>query len=117
MSLVEQTARYLAPKYIAAYMDVLDLYLKSIGREELIDRELSYGVMLEFGLSTRTMISLTELGFSRMTAVEISDKIAKDDLDTVSVRKWLAQYESLLESMDVPSLIIREVRTRLETLK
>jgi superfamily II DNA/RNA helicase len=113
MALVEQTARFLAPKYVAAYMDVLGFHLKAIGRSDLIGDDLDIGVMLEFGLSTRTLISLMELGLSRMSAVELYEKIAKDDLDQEGVRVWVAEYGPQLEALEVPTLIIREVRARI----
>ncbi len=113
MALVEQTARFLAPKYVAAYMDVLGFHLKAIGRSDLIGDDLDFGVMLEFGLSTRTLISLMELGLSRMSAVELYEKIAKDDLDQEGVRAWVAEHGPQLEALEVPTLIIREVRARI----
>ena len=48
MELVEQTARFRAPKYLSAYVDVLDLHLRNIGREDLIDQNIDIGVQLEF---------------------------------------------------------------------
>ena len=112
MALVEQTARFLAPKYVAAYMDVLAFHLKTIERSDLIGDDLDYEVMLEFGLSTRTLVSLMELGLSRMSAVELYEKIAKDDLDQKGVRAWVAEYGPQLEALEVPTLIIREIRAR-----
>lgn len=116
MALVEQTARFLAPKYVTAYIEVLEFYLKSIDRSDLIGDELNYGIMLEFGLSTKTLISLVELGLSRMSAVEIYEKIANDDLDQENVLIWLAEYGPRLEELGVPTLIIREVRERIKGL-
>lgn len=113
MALVEQTARFLAPKYIAAYMDVLGFHLQTIGRSDLDTNDLDYGVMLEFGLSTRTLISLMELGLSRMSAVELYEKIARDDLDQEGVKAWVAEYGPQLEALEVPTLIIREIRARI----
>lgn len=112
MALVEQTARFLAPKYISAYVDVLNFHLKNIGRSDLVSGDLEYGVMLEFGLSTKTLMSLTQIGLSRMSAVELYEKIARDDLDLAGVRAWLMEYGPRLESLEVPALIIREIRSR-----
>ena len=35
MELIEQTARFRAPKYLGAYLDILKLHLVAEGREEL----------------------------------------------------------------------------------
>ena len=58
MQLVEQIARFKAPKYLSAYMDVLHLHLREIAREDLIEDGLDIGTQLEFGVSSMTLISL-----------------------------------------------------------
>jgi len=113
MNLVEQIARFKAPKYLSAYMDVLHLHFRQIGREDLIDKELDIGTQLEFGVSTRTLISLMELGLSRMSAVALYEKIARDDLSQDECRIWVADRVDQLDGMDVPSVIIKELRERL----
>jgi hypothetical protein len=113
MALVEQIARFRAPKYLSAYMDVLHLHYVEIGREDLIDNGLDIGTQLEFGVSSRTLISLMELGLSRMTAVALYEKIARDDLDQTQALKWVADRADQLSTMDLPVIIKRELRERL----
>jgi superfamily II DNA/RNA helicase len=112
MELIEQTARFRAPKYISAYMDVLKLHLTEIGREDLISNEMDVGVALEFGVSTRTLVSLIELGLSRMTAVELHEKIALDNLDREQVKKWIEDHNDQFDGMDIPAIILSEVRRK-----
>jgi hypothetical protein len=69
MDLVEQIARFKAPKFFSAYMDVLHMHLREIGRDDLIEHDLDIGTQLEFGVSSRTLLSLMELRLSRMSAV------------------------------------------------
>jgi len=113
MALVEQVARFRAPKYISAYVDILHLYFTEIGRKDLIDEGLDIGTQLEFGVSSRTLISLMELGLSRMTAVALFEKIARDDLDQAGAIKWITDRNDELDSMDLPVIIVREIRERL----
>jgi len=113
MELVEQIARFKAPKYFAAYMDVLNLHLSQIGRSDLIDHDLDIGTQLEFGVSSRTLLSLLELGLSRMSAVALYEKIARDDLSKEGCLAWAAERESQLEGMDIPMIMLREVREKL----
>jgi superfamily II DNA/RNA helicase len=113
MELVEQTARFRAPKYIAAYMDVLSLHLDEIGRKELISEEMDFGLMLEFGLSTRTLISLMELGLSRMSAVSLYELIASDSLSQAECIDWVRDNFANLEGLDVPVTILSEVKEKL----
>ncbi|CAM3991888.1 Dead/deah box helicase [Bordetella tumbae] len=113
MELVEQIARFRAPKYLSAYMDVLHLHLREIGREDLIDDGLDIGTQLEFGVSSTTLLSLMELGLSRMSAVVLYEKIARDDLSREECVAWIAERVGQLQTMGVPAIIIREVRERL----
>lgn len=113
MELVEQTARFRAPKYLSAYMDVLHEHLRDLGREDLVDQELDIGTQLEFGISTRTLLSLMELGLSRMSAVTLYEKIARDDLSKEGCLAWVTEREKQLEVMDIPAIILREIRERL----
>ncbi len=110
MELVEQIARFRAPKYLSAYMDVLHFHLRQVGREDLIEDGLDIGTQLEFGVSSATLLSLMELGLSRMAAVALYEKIAHDDLSREECVTWIVERDSQLQSMDIPALIIREVR-------
>jgi superfamily II DNA/RNA helicase len=113
MELVEQIARFRAPKYFSAYIDVLSRHLREIGRDDLIEDGLDIGTQLEFGVSSRTLLSLMELGLSRMSAVTLYEKIARDDLSKDDCLAWVAERETQFESMDIPAIIIREIRERL----
>lgn len=112
MELVEQIARFKAPKYLSAYMDVLHLHLREIDREDLIDDGLDIGTQLEFGVSSTTLLSLMELGLSRMSSVALYEKIARDDLSKEECVAWVSERENHLQAMDIPAIIIREVRAR-----
>lgn len=116
MELVEQIARFRAPKYLSAYMDVLHLHLREIGREDLIDDSLDIGVQLEFGVSSTTLFSLMELGLSRMSSVALYERIARDDLSRAECVAWISERVSQFQAMDIPAIIIREVRERLALL-
>ncbi len=113
MELVEQNARFRAPKYFSAYMEVLNLHLREIGREGLIDHGLDIGTQLEFGVSSQTLLSLMGLGLSRMSAVALYEKIARDDLSKEECLAWVAERESQFEGMDIPAIILREIREKL----
>lgn len=113
MELVEQIARFKAPKYFSAYMDVLHLHFREIGRDDLIEEGLDIGTQLEFGVSSTTLLSLMELGLSRMSSVALYEKIARDDLSRKECLEWISERLSQLQAMDIPAIIIREVRERL----
>ncbi|KXG84235.1 DEAD/DEAH box helicase [Agrobacterium bohemicum] len=113
MDLVEQTARFRAPKYLAAYLDILQLFLNEVGRSDLIDNDLDIGVALEFGVSSKTLLSLMELGLSRMSAVALYEKIVRDDFDKSGCLEWVQTHNRELDGMDIPVIILREVREKM----
>ncbi len=113
MEHVEQIARFKAPKYFSAYMDVLHIHLKGIERHDLVEDDLDIGIQLEFGVSSRTLLSLMELGLSRMSAVALYEKIARDDLDKAQCLAWVAARVDQLPGMDIPVIIVREILERL----
>lgn len=115
MEHVEQVARFKAPKYLSAYMDILHFHLHEIGREDLIDTELDIGTQLEFGVSTRTLLSLMELGLSRMSAVSLYEKIARDNLTKEECREWVRERDDQFDAMDIPAIIVREIREKMLT--
>lgn len=89
------------------------MHLREIGREDLIDDGLDIGTQLEFGVSSMTLLSLMELGLSRMSAVALYEKIARDDLSRAECVVWISERLSQFQAMDIPAIIIREVRERL----
>lgn len=113
MELVERIARFQAPKYLSAYMDILNMHLHAVGRDDLIDHDLDIGTQLEFGVSSRTLLSLMELGMSRMSAVALYEKIARDDLNAEDCLAWVYERATQLEGMDIPAIIVREIRAKL----
>jgi len=113
MELIEQVARFRAPKYISAYMDVMKYHLNEIGRGDLISEDMDVGIALEFGVSTRTLVSLMELGLSRMSAVAIHEKIALDSLDREQSRAWIIEHDDQFAGMDIPAVILAEVRRKI----
>jgi hypothetical protein len=115
MEKIEQTARFRAPKYLSAYVDVLNVHLQEIGRGDLISEEVDIGTQLEFGVSSRTLLSLLELGLSRTTAVSLYEKMARDDLTKGGCIDWAAERSGQLEGMDIPAIIVREIREKLLT--
>ena len=110
LDLVQNIARFNAPRYLSAYEDVLNFHLLNVDRSDLIDDSLDIGTALEFGVSSRTLLSLMSIGLSRMTAVEIFDKIADDELNEDHALAWIRNRSSEFEGMGLPALMIKELR-------
>jgi len=105
---VEEVARFLAPRYLSCYLDILRHHLLSIDRADLVDQVPDVNVWLEFGASQQTQLSMMGLGLSRTTAIALSEFIVDDNLIESEV---LARISSLsVESMGLPLAIQREIR-------
>lgn len=48
-----------------------------------------------------------------MTAVELHEKIARDDLDRGQAMQWITERADELDTMELPVVILRELRERL----
>lgn len=104
---VERVARYQAPKLLSCYNDLLRHFYISEGRADLIEYIDDVGVFLELGVSVKTQISLISLGFSRTSAVMISEYITSDNFDEQLCIEWIIKNSNLLD--DLPALVKLEI--------
>ncbi len=111
MRLVEEIARFKAPKYLSAYLDVLRLHFEMRGESEAFPDHLSFELYLEFGVSTQTLLSLIGLGLSRTSAIEMNEYLGRSELTEVEVLDVLSDRS--WESLDLPNVVKREIRTML----
>ncbi|EAT60056.1 DEAD/DEAH box helicase [Chlorobium ferrooxidans] len=112
---VEEIARYQAPKYLACYVDLLRVYLERINKPDLINRLFELNVLLEFGVSQKTQLSLVGIGLSRSSAIALSELITDDSMSEETCLTWL--HENDWMTHDMPALIKREIRTVLDRKK
>jgi hypothetical protein len=106
---VEEVARFRAPKYLAAYLDVLKHHLDEVGQSELFPEELRFDLYLEFGVATQTLLSLIGLGLSRTSAVALNEFLADNRLAEDAVLDWLQTRR--WETLDIPGVVRREVES------
>lgn len=107
MRLIEEYARFKFVKYSSCYIDVLTYYFETIKRDDLIEKIPRIRLWLEFGASQGTQISLIGLGFSRTTAIILSELISKEDLKPIECLKWLNSID--INSLDISSIVVAEV--------
>lgn len=112
MRLVEEVARFKAPKYLSAYMDVLKLHYASLGMADKFPQDRPYELYLEFGVSSKTMLSLIGLGLSRTSAIEMNEFLGRSELNEAQVFEVLFRGE--WESMDLPRIVKREIKDALD---
>jgi hypothetical protein len=111
---VEGIARFQAPKYLSCYVDLLKHFLVNIGREELLIEIMDLNVLLEFGVSQTTQLSLIGLGLSRSTAIALSEIIADTSLNEQECKKWLLLNKWMTD--DMAELSKKEILNLLERI-
>lgn len=110
---VEKYARFLAPRFLAAYADVLRLAAGERGIE--LEEGPDVAMMLEVGVARTTEMSLIGLGLSRTSAIVLSEYIVQDDLDADGCLSWLRSTD--LSLLDIPAPFLREVTDVLDDLR
>lgn len=106
---VEQVARFLAPRFLSCYIDILRYHLKNISRGDLADQVPDISIWLEFGASQQTQLSMMGLGLSRTTAIALSEFILDDNLSESEVLERITSLS--IESLGLPLAIQREIKT------
>lgn len=111
MTDVETVARFLAPRYLACYTDVLKAFLASIDRAALLPADLELSVLLEYGVPGGTALALMALGLSRTSALATADLIPAENLNEPEALQWLDRRD--WEDQELPVLVKRELRNLL----
>ena len=107
---IEEFARFKFAKYSGAYVDVLRFFLRSNGKDSLVDQIPNLHIWLELGVSQQTQISLIGLGLTRNTAIVLSEFMANDSLNRDECKTWITKNDVLM--LPISSVMKSEV-TRL----
>ncbi|MFY0803583.1 DEAD/DEAH box helicase [Peribacillus frigoritolerans] len=86
---IEEYARFKFIKYSSCYNDILKYYVETEVNEGLLNQIPNMNVWLEFGASIETQISLMSLGFTRTTAIAISELMSGDNFTQEACIDWL----------------------------
>lgn len=105
---VEKIARFEAPRSLACYTDLLRVFYERVERPDLMARvPADFHLMLEFGVSIPTQMSLIALGMSRTSAVLLGELLTNDTMSEADVVRWLSGGG--WREADLPELVVREV--------
>lgn len=104
---VEEVARFRAPKYLSAYIDVLRFFLEESGKSDLLASDLNFDLFLEFGVATKTLLSLIGIGLSRTSAVALNEFLGSDSMTEEQIWTWLVTRSWL--QLQLPSVVKREL--------
>lgn len=105
---LEKIVRFRLVKYFIAYTSILELILLERGELEAAENIEPFHIYLECGASDRAALNLIALGFSRVTALAIHDKI--DFSSDASPEECLIQLNKTnIDKLNIPRLCIREI--------
>ena len=115
---IDDFARYLVPKLLNCYIDVLNYYLEKNGHQDLIYNDDDIEMLFEYGIDNKTQKSMITLGLSRATIISLFDIKTEAELylldnmemDEKQVLKWLNSNISYIKSNNkIPELLIEEI--------
>ncbi|SDG25267.1 Helicase conserved C-terminal domain-containing protein [Limimonas halophila] len=104
---IEQCVRFEVPKYLSAYVDILYQCFQDYGVEIEDMRLDDLSERLEFGVATKTELSLIALGASRSAAMMAAPYLRAEELGKEEVRDALRKIDWRIT--DIPELIRREI--------
>lgn len=123
---IDKYARYLIPKLLQCYIDVLNFYYEQSGNFDLIYNDNDIETLLEYGIKNKTQMSMITLGLSRSTIVKIFDikteaeqyLINNTEMDEITTLKWLHKnVEYFKTNKKLPELLIEEIQNVLYIYK
>ncbi|MDR5810632.1 DEAD/DEAH box helicase [Caballeronia sp. LZ019] len=113
-TLLETTLRFRYVQLTRAYCDCFVAALRNAGMNAEAERIYPVALSLELGACTKTVVSLIELGLSRISAQALSGQIRGSDLTAVQVRDWLRVRR--LEDLPIARVVLDEL-VKLRLLK
>jgi hypothetical protein len=106
---IEEELRFKYVKYTGLYLKVLDAILREKGFNNQADKIPPLHLFLEFGASSKTLISLMSLGLSRTSAILLKAQVSlADDLDVIKCNEYLESIN--LDKIQIPSICKIEIR-------
>jgi len=104
---VETDLRFRYVKYTSCYNDLLAEALRRTGYAELTAHIPSIPLFLEIGASSKTMVNLVGLGFSRTAAAIITTTAAEKDMNRETTQGFLRRQN--WEALGVSPVIRKEI--------
>jgi len=109
---IESDLKYEFSKGLKCYIDIANYCMSKIGYETTICKELP--TLLEAGACSKRTLFLMEAGFSRTSAIKISE-IMEEDKETISEYiSWIQNNMTLLKEK-IPNILYEEIKNVIDT--
>jgi len=117
MQVIEEYVRFKFAKYSACYTDILKFYLQD-EHPELVKQVPELNMWVEFGVSQITQMSLIQIGFTRHTAIQLSEYMKEVDLSIEQSTSWILSNDiSIFEIPDSMKEEYRDIKKRLKVIE
>ncbi len=104
---IETFCRFEFAKFSKCYVDLLRHTLHIKKRTDLVKLIPNLNIWLEFGVSSKTQVSLISLGLSRNIAVALYEYITDDMLEPQDCIDWIKHY---LSTIEISPIFIEEIQ-------
>jgi len=106
--MIEDVLRFRYVQLGKAYIDLLNLALRTTGNEARIPEVFDFPLALELGVATKSGWSFMELGLSRIAASALEPSFPNSTLSVHEARGWLATVD--VSSLRLSPIIVDELR-------
>lgn len=104
LKLIEEDLRFRYVKYLSCYASVLSEALADTGHGHRVKSIPNLALYMEMGASSASMLSLLELGVSRITSSMVVERMLDKNMAVGQVRTWLESTDMELLELPRPSL-------------
>lgn len=113
---IQDIVLFKAPKYLSAYQDIYSLTKQQIDNKDLDRIKISYEIF-ELGVSEENPRNLVKIGFSRQTAMNISQRLPHKNMDIVELLRYIEEnhFEDLSTSAykEINKILERKISSRI----
>ena len=104
---IEQEVRFKYVNLSSCYINILKQVLTDLNYEKYIETIPNIPLFLEMGAASQTTLHLLSLGFSRLAASIIRNKIPNSNMTEQEIKNWLKHLYP--EKMGFPDYVVKEI--------
>jgi replicative superfamily II helicase len=105
---INNTLRYKIVKYTQTYVEVLKVFLTSIGKEQEAEKVINISAYLEYGACKASALEFMAMGLPREAATRLSDIIPNhEDITSDYCKEWLRRLD--VEALNIASYLKKQI--------
>ncbi|MDU0205824.1 DEAD/DEAH box helicase [Paenibacillus sp. MAH-36] len=105
---INNTLRYQIVKYTQTYVEVLKIFLQSIGKVEESEKVINISAYLEYGACTASALEFMAIGLPREAAIKLAEIIGNhENINTDYCIEWLKRLD--VNSLDIANYLKKQI--------